>query len=516
MKKFLFFAALAASMGIMTSCSQEDDYISSSGIDSNTIVFATSPTKGETRSAVTINSIDNFTVSAVSDDNKPLFSNEMFTYDGSAKVFKSQTPFFWPTTQKLSFYAINDPGTLSVDANNVPKYTYSDWTAEKDIVAATVKAGTRQTPYPLTFKHLTSQIYVSSEAADKTNDLSYKLVSIKLTAPSTGTYSFATETNGVGTWEIDGTKTSEYSYDDNLPVSFKQDKDVSFGSTYWNILPVFEGMISFAIEYQVIQDGKIICDYTGDNKKVCEIGNPRFKAGYKYCYRFTLSANIEEITFTMSMSDWENGNTSTIITSPVEANGHEYVDLELPSGIKWATMNVGAISPDQYGDYFAWSETVPRYTSKTQNNYYSLALNGWTDEHDWGYSNLDYPSYSNATLDALHDAARQNWGGNWRTPTKEEFIELNNNCTLEFVNLNGSPCNKYISKINGKSIVLPQAGSIKNGTPNSLGSRGHYWTSTKSTNNINKAIFFEVFAPIVYTSYDMDTCNGLTVRPVFD
>lgn len=509
-------AAIAACMGVMTSCSQEDDIVASSGIDSNTIVFATSPVKAETRSAVTINSIDKFNVSAVSDENKPLFSNELFTYDSSAKVFKSGTPFFWPTTQKLSFYAINDPGTLSVDENKIPKYTYSDWTAEKDIVAATVKAGTRQTPYPLTFKHLTSQIYVSAEAADKTNDLTYKLVSIKLTAPSTGTYSFASETNGVGTWEIDGTKTSVYSYDNNLPVSFKQDKDVSFGSTYWNILPVSEGLISFAVEYQVIQDGRIICDYTGDNKKICDVGNPRFKAGYKYSYRFTLSANIDEITFTMSMSDWANGNSSTIITSPVEANGHEYVDLELPSGVKWATMNVGAISPDQYGDYFAWSETEPRYLDKSQNNYYSMTFGGWKSEHSYGYSAFDTPSYSEATLDALHDAASQNWGGNWRTPTKEEFIELNNNCTLEFINLNGSPCNKYTSNINGKSIVLPQAGSIKNCATSAQGSRGHYWTSTKSTSNYNKAIFFEIFAPVVYPSFDKDISEGLPVRPVLD
>lgn len=515
MKKILFMAATAACMGVMTSCSQEDDIVASSGIDNNTIVFATSSAKAATRSAVTINSLDKFTVSAVTDKNESLFSNELFTFDATANVFKSASPILWPDAMNLSFYAINDPGTLAVDANNVPEYTYSNWTAEKDIVAATVKTGSRQTPYPLTFKHLTSQIYVSAAASDKTFDLTYKLVSINLTAPSTGKYSFSNETDGVGTWEIDDTKTSVYSYDSNLPVSFKNDQDVSFSSYYWNILPVSKGVVSFAVEYQVYQGDRLLCDYTGANKKICEVVNPNLMAGKKYNYHFVLSANTNEITFTMSMSDWENGNSSSFITSTDKSNGHEFVDLQLPSGNKWSKMNLGASVPEEYGDYYAWSEIEPRYTSLHFTNPYSLAINGWKPGRDNGYSMSDMPNYTGGDLDASHDAARQNWGANWRIPTKEDFQELFDNCDLVGVTINGYPCNKFTSRVNGKYILLPLAGYIRSCGTGMTGGRGVYWTSTNSTTEQDRAGLYELDYSSVRSYYTMDYSFGISIRPVF-
>ena len=117
MKKILFLSAIAASMGVMTSCSQEDDYMPSSSIDSNSIVFSTSSAKANakaaTRSAVTLNSINKFTVSAVNADKTPFFSSVLFDYNSVAGVFQSTPNYYWPLSGSLSYYAISDPGTVS-------------------------------------------------------------------------------------------------------------------------------------------------------------------------------------------------------------------------------------------------------------------------------------------------------------------------------------------------------------------------------------------------------------------
>lgn len=308
MKKYLLMTALAA--GFLVSCSEDEEFMQSL-VDNNAIAFATSNAKVMTRSGVTINSIDNFTVSAVNEDKTSYFANEEYVYDNASGVFKSDTPHYWPTTGTLSFYAISDPGTYSADENSVPSYSYSNWEAEKDLVAATVLAGEKEIPYPLQFKHLTSQIVVGAEAENKEEALTYKLVSVQLTAPSTGTYHFADATGGVGTWEIDNANTSIYSYDESLPMSFKQNGQIELSSCYWNILPVTDGELYFRVQYQVLQNGKVITDYTGDKYKECTVKSPGLLAGKIYRYNFILSRSTdEEITFTTTFTDWTDGDMS--------------------------------------------------------------------------------------------------------------------------------------------------------------------------------------------------------------
>jgi hypothetical protein len=118
-----------------------------------------------------------------------------------------------------------------------------------------------------------------------------------------------------------------------------------------------------------------------------------------------------------------------------EINGHEYVDLGLPSGILWATCNVGASKPEEFGDYFAWGETI------TKSNYTS--------------TNYNYSS-APTTLPLDRDAANVNWGDDWRIPTEEEFTELKNN-TWRLIQKNGIS-GFEITGSNGNSIFLPAAG----------------------------------------------------------
>lgn len=313
MKKFLFLAALAASMGIMTSCSQEDDYAPSSGVDDNAIAFSTKSNDVMTRSGQTTNSLAKFTVTAVNADKTAHFSSVEFNFDSFSSTFKSATPYYWPVGSALSFYAISNPGTVSLDANNVPKYAYTNWGGETDLVAATVLAGNKQTPYPLAFQHVLSQIVISADAVDKTEKLTYKLVDVEMTAPCNGTYSFASATGGVGSWEISNSATKAYSYASAMPKTFDQSGSASSGKVYWNILPVKSGTITFKVAYQVFQNGKIIADYTGSKAKTCELVNPNLNSGCIYTYNFKLTrGSNDEITFTTTMTGWDGGHTGTL------------------------------------------------------------------------------------------------------------------------------------------------------------------------------------------------------------
>ncbi|MBQ6276194.1 MAG: hypothetical protein IJK62_05760, partial [Bacteroidales bacterium] len=162
-------------------------------------------------------------------------------------------------------------------------------------------------------------------------------------------------------------------------------------------------------------------------------------------------------------------------------NAHEYVDLGLPSGTKWATCNVGANSPEDYGDYFAWGET------STKNTYswatYSLC-NGSQNTLTKYCNNSSYGNngFTDAltTLEASDDAATANWGSAWRMPTKEEFDELKNNCTVTWTTQNGVN-GRLFTGPNGNSIFLPAAGYRYDSSLGGAGSYGDYWSSSLST-----------------------------------
>ena len=147
------------------------------------------------------------------------------------------------------------------------------------------------------------------------------------------------------------------------------------------------------------------------------------------------------------------------------ANGHEYVDLGLPSGLKWATCNVGANKPEDYGDYFAWGEvtTKSEYTEKNYN--FGLLMTGFLNLITIG------------SLIKKYDAARVNWGGKWRMPTEEELNELWFKCEWVWMSQDGK-CGYSVTGPNGNSIFLPAAGLRDGSSLYYAGSKGYYWSST--------------------------------------
>lgn len=135
---------------------------------------------------------------------------------------------------------------------------------------------------------------------------------------------------------------------------------------------------------------------------------------------------------------------------------HDYVDLGLPSGTKWATMNVGASSETDYGNYYQYGKGADQYA----------ATSGQSD-----YSGMEIPLATSA------DTAAQVWGGQWHMPTKAQFEELTANTTYEWTTINGVNGGKFTSQ-NGNYVFFPAAGYWHNGSQYSVGNYGNYWSST--------------------------------------
>ena len=183
----------------------------------------------------------------------------------------------------------------------------------------------------------------------------------------------------------------------------------------------------------------------------------------------------------------------------------QYVDLGLPSGIKWATCNVGATKPEEYGDYFAGGEIKPK-TAYSWSTYF--------DTIDGGSTFTKYTTAGKTMLDLEDDAAHVVWGGEWRMPTNEEWTELCNNCTWIWTILNGVNGYKVKSKINGNSIFLPAAGYRYSGSLGRAGSCGFYWSSSLYTDSPYYAWYVSFSSDYVGRD-DYGRYYGQSVRPVY-
>ena len=189
------------------------------------------------------------------------------------------------------------------------------------------------------------------------------------------------------------------------------------------------------------------------------------------------------------------------------ANGHAYVDLGL--SVKWATCNVGANAPEEYGDYFAWGETKPK-------DYYDWDTHKWCNSsynnHTKYCKDSDSGTVDNKiVLDLADDAAHANWGGAWRMPTLKEQQELLDNCTWTWTKVNG--VNGYtVTGPNGNSIFLPAAGFRYDSGLDGAGSNGNYWSSSLSTHD-SSAYYLDFYS--YYVNWGSAYLfSGQSVRPV--
>lgn len=176
-----------------------------------------------------------------------------------------------------------------------------------------------------------------------------------------------------------------------------------------------------------------------------------------------------------------------------------YVDLGLPSGLKWATCNVGAFSEEGYGDYFAWGEISTKAD-------YNL-------EHSQTHGTYG-KQMGDISGNAEYDAATANWGADWRMPKQADMQELIVNCTWTWITLNNVNGYQVIGP-NGKSIFLPAAGVRRFSSLTNAGVSGYYWSSTPLDNDIDSHAYYLDFSNATESVNNYFRYFGLTVRPVF-
>ena len=196
-------------------------------------------------------------------------------------------------------------------------------------------------------------------------------------------------------------------------------------------------------------------------------------------------------------------------------SGHTYVDLGLPSGTLWATYNIGAESPEDYGDYFAWGEIQPKayynWDTYQYSNGTSNTLLKYCNKSNYGYNGF---TDGLITLQPEDDAATVNWGSNWRMPTKEEWQELYQNTTNIWTTRNGV-YGRLFTASNGNTLFLPASGYIGGSSLFFAGSFGYYWSN--AFDNVSNPSYAMIFRFMYSNGGSMNTsnrCYGLPVRPV--
>lgn len=213
---------------------------------------------------------------------------------------------------------------------------------------------------------------------------------------------------------------------------------------------------------------------------------------------------VEEVNFHYITSDTTGTAVLGVSVSGVLDN-YTYVDLGLPSGLKWATYNVGATKPTEYGDYFSWGETKPKKD-------YSWKYYKWCTVDEYGtWENFSKygPTDNTLTLDLADDAAAVNWGGSWRMPTTEEQLELIENCFWMWTDdFNGSGIKGKVglSKKNSNIIFLPAAGCYID--DDLCGGDGCYWSSSHHENSPNNAYYLGFGLSFGTTYYIKQKYNG--------
>ena len=290
------------------------------------------------------------------------------------------------------------------------------------------------------------------------------------------------------------------SFSASFTVSFKSDEYESLGQT-----PEVGICISDINENPTIADSKI---KTGSSLKANTFSVYKLDAGTTYYYRAYVKIGdavcygsvCQETTFGKKQDQ-----EYTVI------NGHKFVDLGLPSGLLWATCNVGAITAADDGNYYAWGETT------TKENYDWDTYKYGTSSNLTKYNKTD----GKTVLDKEDDAAYVNWGSSCRMPTDDDFTELKNsgNCTWTWTSMTTSSGNsikgyKVTSKNNGNSIFLPASGFRNGSDLGYRGSGGGYWSSTLNGSNVSGAYNLYFNSGYFNSSINNYRYCGHSVRPV--
>ena len=286
---------------------------------------------------------------------------------------------------------------------------------------------------------------------------------------------------------------------------------------------MLKGMVNLdIIDYEEIVFGVMystkaedLVDFTAPSKNgLVLIGNEfkvevtDLKAETKYYYRAYVMLNTLQILLG-DVKEFTTLEKSGSDEPENSANVHEYVDLGL--SVKWATMNVGATSPEEYGDYFAWGEIEPK-------SEYNWGTYKWCDGDYYNMtkycSRSEFGIVDNKTkLEPEDDAATVNWGGAWRMPTKEEQVELITECNWTLDTMNGVD-GYTITGPNGNSIFLPISGYFSDTNVEDIGYNGTYWSSELKSDYSSYAYVIDMYNDGDISLFPNSRYYGLSIRPV--
>ena len=454
--------------------------------------------------------------------------------------------------QNLNEGAFASGESVTVRISNTGENAWTDYTF------TTADAGAMNAPEPAPYYPAGSQNIdivayypatagtIFSVATDQTADASYKasdlmFASVSNQAKTTETVNLAfahkmaklcvniTAGDGVGSI------TSVSIINVKTTVSFNQATGAvgEAGGTASSIAMSNEG--AAVIPAQTINGG-LLSIVTDKGTATYSVASKVFAAGNLYTINITV--NLRAVGTTTAITGWTSEGTVTVnpVTNQKTPAGLEAINMG--NGLKWANMNVGAESVTDYGDCFAWGETMPYYQEGySQESPCTHWISGKSDYKWENYSlcngskstmikyctNASYGTVDNKTvLERTNDAAFANWGGNWRTPTDAEWTWLRENCTWTWKTTDDGYAHNGMlvtSNVNGNQIFLPAAG-FRDGDfrPCLLidcGSDGRYWSSSLFSDKPNFAWCVNTHSLGVSESNDY-RCNGRSVRPVSD
>ena len=242
-----------------------------------------------------------------------------------------------------------------------------------------------------------------------------------------------------------------------------------------------------------------VVNWTSDKPSVASVKDGIITA--KSPGKAIISATIGPLSAQCEVTVIEKVTTGT-------EEGHEWVDLGLPSGVKWATYNVGASAPEGSGNYYSWAETSPKFD-------YSMSSYFMATNSPFGVTYN--PFHVGDIAGTKYDAATENWGGKWQMPSRDDAQELIDNCTMEWTEKYGTYGCEFTGP-NGNSIFLVAAGYRSSSQPAyGKGEYGSYWTSDCCKGNVGDAVYLYFqsnYTPRVREGSNYSKGWGCSVRAI--
>ena len=463
-------AMLAATAGMMTACASNDDNPTPSGPSESVIKEKiVGKWKAVTQDG-TERVTDKLYVMTFNADGTMTYSSSTFFQNLSKYTWRNKAPFTYSISGNVLTREGQEDGELRKAFYEVTDINYQEM--QMVFTSYILDGQTFSRDMKIGYERITADysedIIGMWEVTEMTGEETYNDDNARLAFLADGTYRYYRK-DDTGDWQLVSTRdVEEYFVDGDWLATRWQETGGEMNYEWWDIDEIKDGQMKWSA-LREREDGT------------------RFKT-----------------TFT-----WRK------VEAPA---GVEAIDLGLPSGTKWANMNIGAEKPEDYGLYFVWGETVGYGSDTNDGHSFNWAsykwCNGSYDTMTKYCTNSSYGTVDNKTvLDLEDDAAYVNWSNSWRMPTITEIDELLNNTTSEWTTVNGVNGRKFTSTMNGNSIFLPAAGYRYGSYLDYQTSGGYYWSSSLSESNPSDARSLDFGSGSAYTGSDYRFL-GFTVRPV--